>query len=148
LTLIEVSNLDQSPTILYLPSSSSSALATYLALSRILPEIKQTTTPFLLLALDLPPPPLFQDAVEKNIIPQVALSALLAKYDGKTTQEFAGQLKRFRCTRLPPYIILHYKRFMKNNFVEEKNPTIVNFPISGVDFSQGEAAFKPVTSPY
>ncbi|EUC60403.1 spindle pole body protein [Rhizoctonia solani AG-3 Rhs1AP] len=99
-------------------------------------EIKQTTSPFLLLALDLPPPPLFQDAVEKNIIPQVSLATLLAKYDGKTTQEFAGQLKRFRCTRLPPYVILHFKRFMKNNFVEEKNPTIVNFPIDGVDFSQ------------
>ncbi|KAF8711782.1 Spindle pole body protein, partial [Rhizoctonia solani] len=99
-------------------------------------EIKQTTTPFLLLALDLPPPPLFQDAVEKNIIPQVSLASLLAKYDGKTTQEFAGQLKRFRCTKLPPYIILHFKRFTKNNFVEERNPTIVNFPIDGVDFSQ------------
>ncbi|KAG8767016.1 hypothetical protein FRC12_006491 [Ceratobasidium sp. 428] len=98
-------------------------------------EIKQTTSPFLLLALDLPPPPLFQDAVEKNIIPQVSLATVLAKYDGKTTQEFAGQLKRFRCTRLPPYIILHFKRFTKNNFVEEKNPTIVNFPINGVDFS-------------
>ncbi|KAG8722431.1 hypothetical protein FRC08_002412 [Ceratobasidium sp. 394] len=98
-------------------------------------EIKQTTSPFLLLALDLPPPPLFQDAVEKNIIPQVSLASVLAKYDGKTTQEFAGQLKRFRCTRLPPYIILHFKRFTKNNFVEEKNPTIVNFPIYGVDFS-------------
>ncbi|CCO30960.1 putative mRNA-splicing protein ubp10 AltName: Full=Probable inactive ubiquitin-specific-processing protease 10 [Rhizoctonia solani AG-1 IB] len=99
-------------------------------------EIKQTTTPFLLLALDLPPPPLFQDAVEKNIIPQVSLASLLAKYDGTTTQEFAGQLKRFRCTKLPPYIILHFKRFTKNNFVEERNPTIVNFPIDGVDFSQ------------
>ncbi|KAG8745517.1 hypothetical protein FRC10_007864 [Ceratobasidium sp. 414] len=98
-------------------------------------EIKQTTSPFLLLALDLPPPPLFQDAVEKNIIPQVSLASVLAKYDGKTTQEFAGQLKRFRCTRLPPYIILHFKRFTKNNFVEEKNPTIVNFPVNGVDFS-------------
>lgn len=100
-------------------------------------EIKQTTSPFLLLALDLPPPPLFQDSVEKNIIPQVSLASVLAKYDGKTTQELAGQLKRFRCTRLPPYIILHFKRFTKNNFVEEKNPTIVNFPINGVDFSQG-----------
>ncbi|KAB5592447.1 Spindle pole body protein [Ceratobasidium theobromae] len=109
-------------------------LAIHSTLPRVLSEIKKITSPFLLLALDLPPPPLFQDAVEKNIIPQVSLASLLAKYDGKSTQEFAGQLKRFRCTRLPPYIILHYKRFTKNNFVEEKNPTIVNFPISGVDF--------------
>ncbi|KAG8758877.1 hypothetical protein FRC12_009901 [Ceratobasidium sp. 428] len=110
-------------------------------------EIKQTTSPFLLLALDLPPPPLFQDAVEKNIIPQVSLATVLAKYDGKTTQEFAGQLKRFRCTRLPPYIILHFKRFTKNNFVEEKNPTIVNFPINGVDFSPGKLATYNMARP-
>lgn len=30
--------------------------------------------PFLMLGLDLPPPPLFKDAMEKNIIPQVYLS--------------------------------------------------------------------------
>ena len=30
-------------------------------------------------------------------------------------------------------MILHYKRFTKNNFVEEKNPTIVNFPLRGLD---------------
>ena len=29
--------------------------------------------PFLMLGLDLPPPPLFQDVMEKNIIPQVIL---------------------------------------------------------------------------
>jgi U4/U6.U5 tri-snRNP-associated protein 2 len=29
--------------------------------------------PFLMLGLDLPPPPLFKDAMEKNIIPQVCL---------------------------------------------------------------------------
>lgn len=119
-------------------------------------EIKSVQSPFLFLALDLPPPPLFQDAVEKNILPQVTLASVLAKYDGRTTQasvfhqnsirrnlfipiqESAGQLKRYRCTRLPPYIILHYKRFTKNNFVEEKNPTIVNFPVRGADFRDGQ----------
>ena len=49
-------------------------------------EIKTTESPFLFLALDLPPPPLFQDAVEKNIIPQVTLASVLAKYDGDTTK--------------------------------------------------------------
>ncbi|KAI0081134.1 spindle pole body protein [Panus rudis PR-1116 ss-1] len=97
-------------------------------------EIKSQTSPFLFLAVDLPPPPLFQDAVEKNIIPQVSIHSVLAKYDGKTTQESAGQLRRFKCQRLPPYIILHFKRFTKNAFVEEKNPTIVNFPLRGLDF--------------
>ena len=49
-------------------------------------EIKGTTSPFLFLAVDLPPPPLFQDAVEKNIIPQVGIHSVLAKYDGVNTQ--------------------------------------------------------------
>ncbi|TFK56513.1 cysteine proteinase [Heliocybe sulcata] len=97
-------------------------------------DIKSSVSPFLFLALDLPPPPLFQDAVEKNIIPQVGIHSVLAKYDGRTTQETRGQLRRYKCQRLPPYVILHYKRFAKNMFVEEKNPTIVNFPLRGVDF--------------
>lgn len=49
-------------------------------------DTKTTQSPFLFLALDLPRPPLFQDSVEKNIIPQVSLSTVLAKYDGATTQ--------------------------------------------------------------
>lgn len=49
-------------------------------------EIKISKSPFLFLAVDLPPPPLFQDVVEKNIIPQVSLASVLAKYDGRTTQ--------------------------------------------------------------
>jgi U4/U6.U5 tri-snRNP-associated protein 2 len=49
-------------------------------------EIKTTTSPFLFLSVDLPPPPLFQDSVQKNIIPQVSLASVLSKYDGKTAQ--------------------------------------------------------------
>ncbi|KAG6874414.1 hypothetical protein C0995_015150 [Termitomyces sp. Mi166 len=97
-------------------------------------DIKVSESPFLFLAVDLPPPPLFQDAVEKNIIPQVSIHSVLAKYDGKTTQESLGQLRRFKCKRLPPYIIVHFRRFTKNVFVEEKNPTIINFPLRGLDF--------------
>ncbi|KAI0830779.1 cysteine proteinase [Trametes gibbosa] len=99
-------------------------------------ELKSTISPFLFLAVDLPPPPLFQDSVEKNIIPQVSIQSVLAKYDGQKTQESVGQLRRFKCQRLPPYIILHFKRFTKNQFVEEKNPTIVNFPLRGLDFRE------------
>ncbi|KZS90849.1 cysteine proteinase [Sistotremastrum niveocremeum HHB9708] len=99
-------------------------------------DIKTTVSPFLFLAVDLPPPPLFQDVIEKNIIPQVSIYTVMAKFDGKTTQEMLGQIKRYKCQRLPRYIVLHFKRFMKNNFVEEKNPTIVNFPIHGVDFRE------------
>ncbi|KAJ2912491.1 hypothetical protein MD484_g7927, partial [Candolleomyces efflorescens] len=97
-------------------------------------DIKTSVSPFLFLAVDLPPPPLFQDAVEKNIIPQVNIHSVLAKYDGRTTQESLGNLRRYKCQKLPPFIILHFKRFMKNAFVEEKNPTIVNFPLRGLDF--------------
>lgn len=41
---------------------------------------------FLMLTLDLPAPPLFQDEIDKNIIPQVDIFTLLAKYDGRTSQ--------------------------------------------------------------
>ncbi|KAH7886179.1 spindle pole body protein [Phlebopus sp. FC_14] len=99
-------------------------------------DIKSTISPFLFLAVDLPPPPLFQDTIEKNIIPQVSIHSVLSKYDGITTQETAGQLRRYKCQRLPRYVILHYKRFTKNAFVEEKNPTIVTFPLRGVDFRE------------
>ncbi|KAF9786754.1 spindle pole body protein [Thelephora terrestris] len=99
-------------------------------------EVKTTATPFLFLAVDLPPPPLFQDAVEKNIIPQVSIYSILAKFDGVTAQGNAGILKRYKCQQLPPYIILNFKRFTKNIFVEEKNPTIVNFPLRGLDFRE------------
>lgn len=51
-------------------------------------ESKTSISPFLFLAIDLPPPPLFQDSVEKNIIPQVTIHSLLAKFDGKTTQVY------------------------------------------------------------
>ena len=34
-------------------------------------EREVSQMPFLMLGLDLPPPPLFKDVMEKNIIPQV-----------------------------------------------------------------------------
>ncbi|WVQ94623.1 hypothetical protein IAU59_001703 [Kwoniella sp. CBS 9459] len=96
-------------------------------------DIQTISSPFLFLALDLPATPLFTDVNEKKIIPQVPLSSILAKFDGKTTQEFGPTLKRHHLTMLPQYLILHIKRFTKNNFVEERNPTVVNFPLRGVD---------------
>ena len=38
-------------------------------------------------------------------------------------------MKRFELLRLPEYLIITYKRFHKNQWFIEKNPTIVNFPI-------------------
>ncbi|KAG0023581.1 hypothetical protein BGZ81_008067 [Podila clonocystis] len=95
-----------------------------------------TKSPFLFLALELPPPPLFQEELEKNIIPQIPLTTILSKYDGRTVQESVADLKRFQITRLPNYIILHIKRFSKNSFVEEKNPTIVTFPIKNLSMAE------------
>jgi hypothetical protein len=51
-----------------------------------IPDVQTISSPFLFLALDLPATPLFQDSNEKKIIPQVPLSSILAKFDGKTTQ--------------------------------------------------------------
>ena len=91
-------------------------------------------TPFYMLGLDLPPPPLFQDVMEKSIIPQVALSACLAKYDGATEHDVArGGRKTYAVSALPPYLILHMKRFTRNNFFVEKNPTIVTFPVRNLE---------------
>uniref|UniRef100_A0A6P3ZJF0 U4/U6.U5 tri-snRNP-associated protein 2-like isoform X1 n=1 Tax=Ziziphus jujuba TaxID=326968 RepID=A0A6P3ZJF0_ZIZJJ len=83
--------------------------------------------PFLMLGLDLPPPPLFKDVMEKNIIPQVPLFNILKKFDGEMVTEVVRPRlarMRYRVTRLPRYLILHMRRFTKNNFFVEKNPTL------------------------
>ncbi len=95
---------------------------------------------FLYLTLDLPPTPLFRDEMSENIIPQVPLSHLLAKFDGITEKEYKTYkdsfLKRFVITKFPKYLILYIKRFNQNTFFLEKNPTIVNFPVKNVDLSE------------
>lgn len=99
-------------------------------------EIKTTISPFLFLALDLPLAPLYQDEKDKEIVPQVPLTTILAKFDGHKVQEVANQMKRYSITRLPQFLIFHIKRFHKNSWTHEKNPTIVNFPIKNVDMSK------------
>lgn len=113
--------------------------------------IDVSRSPFFLLAVDLPAPPVFQDVVEKNIIPQVSIAQVLAKYDGVSFQEAQGMIRRYKVTRLPPYVVLYFRRFTKNNFVEERNPTIVNFPIKGLDLSQyvdADAGSAPLAAVY
>ncbi|KAL1993071.1 hypothetical protein VTN49DRAFT_3828 [Thermomyces lanuginosus] len=86
-------------------------------------------TPFLILTLDLPPTPLFQSANRESIIPQVPLTTLLNKYNGITASEKMSHRVRHRLLHpLPPYLLFHIKRFSKNKFVSERNPTIVTFP--------------------
>ncbi|GAV76094.1 UCH domain-containing protein/zf-UBP domain-containing protein [Cephalotus follicularis] len=95
--------------------------------------------PFLMLGLDLPPPPLFTDVMEKNIIPQVNMQNLLQKFDGETVTEVVRPhvaRMRYRVTRMPKYLILHMRRFTKNNFFTEKNPTLVTFHIKGISWER------------
>jgi U4/U6.U5 tri-snRNP-associated protein 2 len=99
-------------------------------------DAKTDIARFLLLTLDLPPAPLFQDEQERNIIPQVPLATILAKYNGVTGQELNAQRKRYRLMHpLPPFLVLHIKRFSQNKFVSERNPTIVTFDPRNLDVS-------------
>ncbi|KAL3919505.1 MAG: hypothetical protein SGPRY_005605 [Prymnesium sp.] len=101
-------------------------------------EVEETETPFLYLTVDVPPAPLFKDALERNIIPQVPLIACLTKFDGQSCQEMMnGDRRRYIITRLPRYLIVHIKRFSKNTQqFSEKNPTIVNFPVRNLEMGQ------------
>ncbi|UMM19941.1 hypothetical protein L5515_015343 [Caenorhabditis briggsae] len=98
---------------------------------------KVSEKPFLFLTLDLPAAPLYRDVQLQNIIPQVPLSTLLEKFDGKTEKEYRTYndniMKRYELLKLPEFLIISYKRFQKNQWFVEKNPTIVNFPIANVD---------------
>ncbi|KAK8202915.1 hypothetical protein IWZ01DRAFT_515784 [Phyllosticta capitalensis] len=99
-------------------------------------DIQSEKTHFMILTLDLPPRPVFQDELEKNIIPQVPLTRILSKYDGVSAQEHLNYRKRYRLLHpLPPYLLFHIKRFSKNKFVSERNPTIVTFPTRSLDMS-------------
>lgn len=98
--------------------------------------LKTSKMPFLVLKLDFPPPPLFKDVMEKNIIPQVPLFNILKKFDGETVTELLRPhitRMKFRVTKLPRYLILHMCRFTENNFFLEKNPTLVNFSMKNLE---------------
>ena len=99
--------------------------------------IKSQSTPFMILTLDLPPAPLFQDDTEKNIIPQVPLTTVLQKYNGLSAQERMNTRLRYRLLHpLPPYLIMHIKRFQPNKFLgSQRNPTIVTFNPRSLDMS-------------
>ena len=97
-----------------------------------------TTTsvvPTLFLSLELPPTPLFKDSAGGNVIPQIPIMQVLSKFDGKTVinDPKKGEQRSYRLLSLPKYIIFHLKRFTKNNFFLEKNPTIVNFPVKNLE---------------
>jgi hypothetical protein len=96
-----------------------------------------TVQPFLFLSLDLPPAPLFRDSSGGLSIPQVPVYALLSRFDGVTvTETLRGQFRerrRFRILRLPRFLVLVFKRFSRNAYSTEKNPTIVTFPTRNLE---------------
>mmetsp|Transcript_16242 Transcript_16242/g.22689 ORF Transcript_16242/g.22689 Transcript_16242/m.22689 type:complete len:615 (+) Transcript_16242:156-2000(+) len=99
-------------------------------------ESKITHKKFIYLSLELPRSPLFKDNQDTNFIPQVPLFDLLAKFDGVTSETLrSGEKRRFQLSKLPRYLIIHYKRFTSNNWFKEKNPTLVNFPLYNLDMS-------------
>lgn len=99
-------------------------------------EVNVETMRYLMLTLDLPAAPLFQDELDKNIIPQIPLISILSKYDGLKAQEQLNTRRRYRLLHpLPPFLLFHIKRFSVNKFVSERNPTIVTFPVRSLDMS-------------
>ncbi|KAA0200201.1 hypothetical protein HAZT_HAZT001262 [Hyalella azteca] len=102
-------------------------------------QMREETSKFFYLTCDLPLPPLFKDEKQENIIPQINLLQLLSKFDGKTEKEYQtykeNLVKLFQLSSLPPFLILYHKRFTKNTFYVEKNPTIVNFPVRNIELA-------------
>jgi U4/U6.U5 tri-snRNP-associated protein 2 len=78
--------------------------------------------------------PLFsKDALDRSLIPQVPLMALLQKFNGHNEHSLvSGERKKYMLTKLPRFLIIHVKRFTFNWFLE-KNSTIVNFPLKHLD---------------
>lgn len=105
-------------------------------------EIDEQTieTKFLHLTLDMPEKPLFKDDEGGLVIPQEPLFNVLQKFNGEkfcdTVQGGVPQKRRYRLRKLPNYLVLHLARFKRNNFYNEKNPTIVTFPVKNLDLSQ------------
>lgn len=116
-------------------------------------RVREQEMPFMFLSLDLVPTPLFKgDAEQQNVIPQVLLSTLLAKYDGTKTQELAGYRKRYKLLTLPPFLTLHVKRLNKSKTgggsgleTEDWNPTVVSFGPQNLDMAPYvEGSFEPI----
>lgn len=100
------------------------------------------------LALTAPPPPSLYPCPPPSVkprprslnpdycSPQVPIYSLLSRFDGATiSDDIRAGRRRFRLTRLPNFLALQVKRFKKNNFFIEKNPTLVTFPVRALDLA-------------
>lgn len=95
------------------------------------------TQPFLFIPLEIPQPSLFKDEIEGNVIAQISLLELLQKYNGikeHITPNY--EIKKYAFDELPNYLIFCLKRFSFNYFFTERNSTIVNFNINGLDMAE------------
>ena len=81
-----------------------------------------------------PPSKTLSKAATNNV--HSVCTTILNKYDGVRPQEKMKNRVRYRLLHpLPPYLLFHIKRFSKNKFVSERNPTIVTFPVRSLDMS-------------
>lgn len=107
------------------PAIHFRALVTYsLSASHMIDVWRKNRTRFLFV---LHIKPVFNKMLGCLSIEQIPLFNILKKFDGEmVTEVVRPQLARMRyeITRLPHYIILHMRRFTKNNFFVEKNPTL------------------------
>ncbi len=68
---------------------------------------------------------------------QVPIFQCLAKFDSKqVSDDIRAGRRTFKITRLPNFLALQFKRFTKNNFFIEKNPTLVTFPVKNLDLKE------------
>lgn len=71
------------------------------------------------------------------LLVKIPLFTVLEKYNGShVTHVLQGShrlKKTYRIDSLPDYLIFQVKRFTRNNFFIEKNPTIVNFPVKNLE---------------
>jgi U4/U6.U5 tri-snRNP-associated protein 2 len=91
-----------------------------------------------MLPLDLPDLPLYKGETGVLVtIPQVAFDLIMKKYDGKkfSDDSRAGTRSVYKILRLPQYLILTFKRFVKNEFFVEKNNTLVQFSLKDIALS-------------
>ena len=115
------------------------------AMANAVEEITASTN-FLQLTLDIPEKPLFKDDNGGLVIPQEPLVNILKKFDGVSFNDVISaisdtnggsnlQRRRYSLKKLPNYLILCLARFKRNAFNNEKNSTIVPFPVKNFDLS-------------
>jgi len=94
--------------------------------------------PAIIFSLELPLMPLFKDSkASKTLVPEVDLSTALKKFNGRQFFDsvIEGKIhrRRYRIKKLPPYLIFHVNRFTRTHFGLEKNTTVVNLNVHGLD---------------